>query len=302
MSRAIAALPIALGLLGANLDTSSGPNEFGLTAADRLAIESTTVNWPAHNTGDPDPHTVFGVPEYEHHDDDVNMVREYEGFTVYYDDEVLGPRWTAIKLTDHMVDRNSDFARPSRFSRDDVIEDAGYETTVHDDYKNPSGSRKWARGHIVQFDDARGWGDQTGEDSFFTSNIAPQLQDHNGKGWLSLEETVSEFARDYETVWVYTGPIYSSNPRPFASGRKVPKPKAFYKVVVSPGEGGSVDVLAFIMKHKEIERGADLTKFLVSVDKVEQETDIDFLHELPDAVEDALERVVWEIWPDLPNA
>lgn len=129
--------------------------------------------------------------------------------------------------------------------------------------------------------------------------MAPQLQQHNGGRWLALEKLCSEFARDYEIVWVYSGPIYPTNPEPFATNRRVPKPIAFYKIVVSPGEGDRVDVLAFRMPHQEIDNDEELSKFRTTVDAIEAATGIEFLHELPDAVEDPIERVKWEIWPDV---
>jgi len=154
---------------------------------------------------------------------------------------------------------------------------------------------------MVQFDDARGYGQTAAEESFYTSNICPQLLALNQKGWLTLEEMCTEFARDYEVVWIYTGPIYGENKVPFAEDRKIPKPIAFYKIVVSPGENDQVDVLAFRMPHKAIPRNVDVSEYLVSIRDIEDETGLDFLHELPDDVENLLETTVWDLWPDLPN-
>lgn len=286
-----------------NPPDSDGPatHPTALSAEDAALLEATQVTWPPRNDNSPEPHTVFGVPVYEHNNPNHNLVRDYSGFTVYWDDEVLGPRWTAIKLTSEMVDAHPEVKRKSGFTRDDAIVEAGLRATVHKDYNNPPGTRKWARGHIVQIDDARGWGELSGHESFFTSNIVPQLQAMNGKGWLSLEKRCSEFARDYEIAWIYCGPIYSSNPEPFAANRKVPAPIAFYKIVVSPGDNNSVDVMAFRMPHEEIESSVDLSTFLVSVDSIEEATHIDFLKDLPDSVENIIESVVWDMWPDLPN-
>ena len=75
-----------------------------------------------------------------------------------------------------------------------------------------------------------------------------------------------------------------------------------YKIVVSPGDNNSVDVQAFRMPHRDIDSDVNLSTFLVSIDSIEEATEIDFLHELPDAVEDPLEAVVWELWPDLPDS
>lgn len=266
--------------------------------APTAALSSFTVTWPQHDPTLPQPHLIFGEPIYANDDSAHNVVRQYGAFTVYYDDQVLAPRWTAIKVTREMADANSDFSRPSSFKTDSELVSAGFETTTHRDYNNLPGSQKWNRGHMVQFDDVRGYGDQAGRDSMFTSNICPQLAAHNQRGWLTLEQTCTEFARDFDVIWVFTGPIYDDNPQPFEPGRIVPAPVAFYKVVVSPAEDGGVDVLAFRMPHEPIPRNADLSQFLVSIDDIEDETAIDFLHELPDPLEDELEEIVWEIWPD----
>jgi endonuclease G len=152
---------------------------------------------------------------------------------------------------------------------------------------------------MIQFDDARGYGKKAAEESFYTSNVCPQLAQHNQRGWLTLEETCTEFARDYEVAWIYSGPIYGEHEAPFAPGRKVPRPIAFYKIVVSPGDDDQVDVLAFRMPHEPIARDADLSDYLVSVRDIEQETGLNSLHTLPDDVENEIETSVWEIWPDL---
>ena len=299
MKSSIAAVPLLLGLLAvAGIEPSQSPI-LKLSAAERAAFEATTITWPSLDLNSEIPHTVFGAPTYRKPDNQHQVTRNYHGFTVFYDDQVLAPRWTAIKLTSAMADANSKFQRLGNFRTDDAIKASGLLTTNHGDYNNPAGSKLWARGHMVQFDDARGWGDAAGEDSFLTSNITPQLQEHNSRGWFALEEAVTELARDYGVVWVYTGPIYDSSPKPFAAGRKVPKPRAFFKIVVSPSENNSVDVLAFLVPHKPIPQSADLSQFLVSVDQVEKETGLDFLRDLPDPIEDLLERMVWEMWPDV---
>ena len=100
---------------------------------------------------------------------------------------------------------------------------------------------------------------------------------------------------------MFTGPIYDGPLVPFESERIVPKPDAFYKIVVAPGDGGSVDVLAFIMEHKAIGRKVKIDDYLVSIDDIEQRTNLDFLTELPDGLEDFLEEAIWEIWPDQPG-
>jgi endonuclease G len=262
---------------------------------------SAAIVWPPSDPTSPDPHTVFGEPIYAEHDEGHNVTRRYGAFTVYYDDRVLTPRWTAIKMTAAVADANSDFRRPRRFKPDPVLDQNGLAFTTHDDYKNrPETPRRWDRGHMVQFDDARGHGDQAGRDSFFTTNVCPQLAQLNQKAWLSLEQMCTEFARDYGRIWIFTGPLYDDDPQPFEEGQIVPAPAAVYKIVVHEDIGGLVATLAFVLPQAPAPRDADLTRFLVTIDEVERRTALDFLHELPDEVEDAIEAAPAGIWPDWP--
>jgi hypothetical protein len=84
------------------------------------------VSWPEPNVQLALPHHVFGEPKYEDHDPKHNVKRGYSGFTVYYDDRVLGPRWVAMKLTSGMADANNDFGRPGRFKVDKYLKEHGW--------------------------------------------------------------------------------------------------------------------------------------------------------------------------------
>jgi endonuclease G len=272
-----------------------------ITGQILLADESKII-WPVWDNNTPYPHTIFGRPDYNKNDPCHDVVREYGAFTVYYDDEVLSPRWTAIKVTHYIVDKNNKMKRPGTFKTDKQLKKEGYRVTKHTDYSNPLlGPKKWDRGHMVQFDDARGYGKQAGKDSFYTSNICPQLKVLNEKGWLALEKTCSEFARDYKVVWIYTGPIYDANKTPFAKGRKIPAPIAFYKIVLSPLDNNNVNVLAFRMPHELIPADVNVSKYLVTVRDIEKETGLDFFRDLPDNLEKQIETNKGNLWPDLPN-
>lgn len=119
-----------------------------------VAASAQSIPWPAWDNDTPQPHTVFGEPQYTAHDDDHHVVHSYGAFTAYWDDEVLASRWTAIKLTRQMADANSHLKRLKEFKVDQALKQAGYRVTTHDDYKNATGVRRWGRGHMVQFDDA----------------------------------------------------------------------------------------------------------------------------------------------------
>ena len=53
------------------------------------------------------------------------------------------------------------------------------------------------------------------------------------------------------------------------------------------------------MPHEPLGRDADLSEFLTSIDEIEARSDLDFLANLEDTFEDALEaKVPTTLWPD----
>jgi len=88
-------------------------------------------------------------------------------------------------------------------------------------------------------------------------------------------------------VWVVCGPIFDSDIEKLASGVEIPD--AYYKIIVDE-KNGKVRALAFIMPQGvTTDEKNNLGKFLTSVDEIERQTGLDFLHELPDDVENRVE-------------
>jgi endonuclease G len=99
-------------------------------------------------------------------------------------------------------------------------------------------------------------------------------------------------------VWVVVGPLFEEDRDPLGSG--VPVPSGFFCIVIDE-EAGQPRALAFIMPHEE-DRVDELVGFLTTIDEIETRAGLDFFHELPDAVEDAMEGVkATALWP-LPVA
>jgi endonuclease G len=82
----------------------------------------------------------------------------------------------------------------------------------------------FSRGHMTRREDPV-WGEnaaQAEEDTFLATNAVPQMQKHNGKLWLSLEDFVLKNATtDRQKVCVITGPVFGKND-PIIHGVKIP--------------------------------------------------------------------------------
>ena len=145
-------------------------------------------------------------------------------------------------------------------------------------------------------------------DTFQLSNACPQLAEFNNGPWGDLEDRIrSNYALLFEEVWVIAGPIFDdTNGQEYLTKdaehcsspqKPVQIPDAFYKIIIDVLDG-EIRTLAFIMDHSEgygYGEGnsivARLSGFLVSIDEIEARTGLDFLWDLEDTVEDALESV-----------
>lgn len=154
------------------------------------------------------------------------------------------------------------------------------------DWRNYKGSG-YDRGHLVPAGDRR-FSKQAYDDTFYTSNISPQDRDFNAGVWNRLEQQVRKWAKTDGPLVVVTAGILSDDLATIGKER-VAVPRYFYKIVTK-GEGDKIKMIAFLVPNKKT--GADLRKFAVTVDYLEEMTGIDFFEGLPDGLEDKLESTV----------
>ena len=206
-------------------------------------------------------------------------VLENTGFIVGYSDARRNPLWVSYRV--FKIASVTTHKRPGRFQVDDRTQ----ARVKHDDYTHSG----YDRGHMApNYAIVTRYGRQAQLKTFLMSNISPQKPSLNRYIWKDLEMLVAKrYASSLEEVWVICGPIFDDDIEKLASGVEVPD--AYYKIIVDEKDG-KVRVLAFIMSQGvgTGERN-NLAKFLTSVDEIERQTGLDFLHELSDDVEDAVE-------------
>jgi endonuclease G len=118
-----------------------------------------------------------------------------------------------------------------------------------------------------------------------TSNISPQKLDFNAGIWNRLEQKTRYWANKERQLYVITGGILNDNLSTIGR-EKVAVPKQFYKILLDYSKP-EIKAIAFLIPHKESKQ--PLYTFVVSVDKIETLTSIDFFPALPDEVENKLE-------------
>jgi len=213
------------------------------------------------------------------------QVVHHTGYSLAYNEDTEQAAWVAYVLTDSMV-LFGNANRRDNFRADTTIVTGSASLQ---DYRGSG----YSRGHLAPAADMK-WSTTAMAESFYMSNMSPQLQAFNGGIWKSLEERVRKWAINEVRILVVTGPVFK-NPTTTIGPNEVVVPDYFYKVVldVSPPEYKGI---GFIMKHEK-GRG-EVYEYAVTIDSVERFTGLDFFKDLPDSTEELLERTLdlgaWE--------
>lgn len=129
---------------------------------------------------------------------------------------------------------------------------------------------------------------KTMDESFFMSNMSPQLGEFNRGVWKDLESQVRSFAISEGDIYVVTGPILPKTKTITIGPNKVTVPDAYYKVIWDRTEPEKM--IGFILPNEGSSKS--LKSFAVTVDKVEAETGLDFFPKIPQPQQEQLESTI----------
>jgi endonuclease G len=205
-----------------------------------------------------------------------NQVVSHKYYTLSYHEEFEQAEWVAYELKKSFL-KNSNFRRPF------FIEDS----------KVITGSASWRnykrsgfdKGHLCPAGDME-FSEEAYNDTFLTSNIAPQTHDFNNGVWNRLEQKVRYWADIYDGIYVVTGGVLNKDSQTIGK-ENVLVPKFFYKILLDYNKG-DFKMIAFLIPNQKSNK--PLYSFVVSVDLVEKMTGIDFFPRLKDNVEHQLEK------------
>ena len=145
----------------------------------------------------------------------------------------------------------------------------------------------YARGHQLPSAD-RLCCREANEQTFYGTNIVPQLNEHNEGIWAGLEDHVRWVANDSDTTYVVTGCILNGATEfsTDSDGKKVTIPTAFFKALLRYEANSSGNVwtgAAFYTDHKQYSNH-DFKAISMSIDELEQKTGYDFFVNLVDKI------------------
>ncbi|MFZ4456247.1 MAG: DNA/RNA non-specific endonuclease [Bacteroidales bacterium] len=199
------------------------------------------------------------------------------GYTLSYNEKHEQANWVAYQLTAEETEKA--FDRSNKFKPDP---DVATESANNADYKGSG----YDRGHLAPAADMS-WSREAMQESFYYSNMSPQVPAFNRGIWKELEEQVRDWARSNRAIYVVTGPVLEDG-LPTIGPNGVSVPRYYYKVILDYTKP-DLKSIGFVLPNE----GSDkpLSAFAVSVDEVERITHLDFFPTLPDDVEAKVERM-----------
>lgn len=169
------------------------------------------------------------------------------------------------------------------------------------------------KGHLVASED-RVYDLEANKQTFYYTNLSPQLNAFNGGFWQTLESRVQSWGRacangTYDKVYVAKGgtlndllldfrgaPVSGGTPTTDADGFTIHGlacPSHYFMAILAE-KGDTYHAIAFYVEHRadlpEKPSADDLKACAISVDELEELTGIDFFCNLPDVMEDEVEH------------
>ncbi len=203
------------------------------------------------------------------------QVVHHKGYSLSYSEAHEQSEWVAYELKKAHLS-NTNHKRPY-FEIDKAVKSGAANWR---NYKNSG----YDRGHLCPAGDRR-FTKEAHDETFLTSNISPQEHSFNSGIWNKLEQKVRYWAKKYDGVFVITGGVLNGDMKSIGD-ENVSVPNQFYKVLIDVNSGDT-KMIGFLLPHQDSDK--PLYEFVVSVDKIENLTGIDFFPELEDLIENKLE-------------
>jgi endonuclease G len=201
-------------------------------------------------------------------------------YIVYYDEGLKNARYTLHVLVDTST-RGEASRWGIRFNeRERIVSN----TAAYSDFNNSG----YDRGHLVPAGDFQCC-QQLLEETFAMSNIAPFDSVLNRYAWNELEMFTRKIARRFGKVIVLTGPVFNGK---YELGKynNVEIPSHFFKILAISDRKSNeiVRISAFLLPNEAVYT-FDKNKFVVTIDRIEELTNLDFFKNVAPQKENELE-------------
>ena len=222
-----------------------------------------------------------------------------EGYVLEHSSDLKIPLWVCERVT--AAELTGSAVRKNRFRPDPQL--SGEPRSELADY---SGSG-YDRGHLAPAGNQRA-SQRLKDETFFLSNMAPQLGSFNRQVWRELETLARDWAEERGEAYIITGPVFydpaEDDPATedgfieyFVIGDGVVAGAThFYKIVVADNASGELEAIGFVLEHRSHSSPYDFSTYIRSINRIEELTELDFMPGLGEGEAANIEGSASALW------
>lgn len=229
---------------------------------------------------------VLGLPALQPQD----QLIEHAAMVLAYAEPFEQARWVAHMITQDVtkgtVFRTNDFRIDEKVKTGSAVEEDYFLKKLKADSTFEYDGFGYDRGHLAPSADFR-WSKTALSESYYYSNMSPQLAAFNRGSWGELEDAIRGYLyRNNNTaLYVITGPVLTPDlPVVPRAKNKVAVPRQYWKVVL---DLTNKKAIGFVMPNEDITKV--LSTFAVPINEIEKLTGLNFFNKLPEALQEELE-------------
>uniref|UniRef100_I3MUV5 Endonuclease n=1 Tax=Ictidomys tridecemlineatus TaxID=43179 RepID=I3MUV5_ICTTR len=203
----------------------------------------------------------------------VAQLKSRESYVLCYDPRTRGALWVVEQLRPERLRGDGD-RRSCDFREDDSVH--AYHRATNADYRGSG----FDRGHLAAAANHR-WSQKAMDDTFYLSNVAPQVALTSGKGRLPEGSSLGSI----QDPWSFTP---GSAHRTEADGKSYVKyqvigknhvavPTHFFKVLILESAGGQIELRSYVMPNAPVDEAIPLERFLVPIESIERASGLLFV-------------------------
>lgn len=205
--------------------------------------------------------------------------QNYRNYSFVYDSESLVAPWVAYPLCDLYTKKTA--ARSDTWLQDPFVP-VQADVTAGGSYE--FSSKGYDRGHQIASAD-RLASTTMNQQTFYWTNVTPQLSNFNQNIWEKLEEQVREWSKSSagtDSLYVVTGCVVSQTSTTVSdhNGKKVSVPDAYYKALLRLSKEGVYIGTGFYLEHKNYSN-KKFEDYGCSLNDLEEKTGLKFFANLP---------------------
>lgn len=238
----------------------------------------------------------------------INSSDEGINYSVEWDGDIHAQRWSCWHMYQSIMAQS--VSRYSASNDGSLLTSCQYpnDPDLQEKYRltaDPYKYNNFDHGHICPSAD-RLSSTETNYQTFYITNMQPQYSNFNGSNsdsginqrspWFRLESQVRTWASNCDTLYVCKGGTIENGKvmqyltDKFNGKNKIPVPKYFFVALFSQ-KGTKYKAIGFWMEHvSEYDSKKPLSTYAKSIDELEKLTGLDFFCNLPDNIEDAVEK------------